>query len=119
MADLNEKSIDFILGQQLKKIRSLRQIPQQQLAEFLGITFQQIQKYEKGVNRMPASRLFRISWHLDAPLPAFFGTLYPVDPGNPLDLTQAEIKILGKVRQLEGTPLYPAIPAFFAALQKP
>lgn len=45
---------------------------QERLAELLGVTFQQVQKYEKGVNRIAASRLFDIAHALDVPIARFF-----------------------------------------------
>lgn len=45
---------------------------QERLAELLGVTFQQVQKYEKGVNRIAASRLFAIAAALDMPISRFF-----------------------------------------------
>lgn len=45
---------------------------QERLAELLGVTFQQVQKYEKGINRIAASRLFDISSALDMPVSRFF-----------------------------------------------
>jgi transcriptional regulator with XRE-family HTH domain len=45
---------------------------QDRLAALLGVTFQQVQKYEKGVNRIAASRLFGISAALDMPVAKFF-----------------------------------------------
>ena len=45
---------------------------QQQLAEMLGLTFQQVQKYERGTNRVSASRLFQLARALDTPITWFF-----------------------------------------------
>jgi transcriptional regulator with XRE-family HTH domain len=45
---------------------------QERLADLLGVTFQQVQKYEKGVNRIAASRLFDISGALEIPVARFF-----------------------------------------------
>ena len=45
---------------------------QERLGESMGLTFQQVQKYEKGVNRIGASRLFQISKILDVPVQFFF-----------------------------------------------
>lgn len=45
---------------------------QETLADILGVTFQQVQKYEKGVNRISASRLYDISLALDVPIQDFF-----------------------------------------------
>lgn len=52
--------------------RSLLGISQEKLAEAVGITFQQIQKYERGVNRVSASRLFHIGEALDSPVSYFY-----------------------------------------------
>jgi transcriptional regulator with XRE-family HTH domain len=45
---------------------------QEKLGDLLGLTFQQIQKYEKGVNRISAGRLFEVSVHLSAPIESFY-----------------------------------------------
>ena len=56
---------------------------QQQLALAVGIRFQQIQKYEKGVNRIGASRLFKLSQVLEVPVQFFFDDM-PATEGNPI-----------------------------------
>ncbi len=55
------KSLDEYIGQRLKARRTMMGISQTKLGESLGVTFQQIQKYEKGVNRISASMLYNIS----------------------------------------------------------
>lgn len=52
--------------------RTLLGISQEQLAAALGLTFQQVQKYERGTNRVSASRLFQLSHVLDVPISWFF-----------------------------------------------
>ena len=64
--------VDRRVGQKLRSRRLEIDMSQERLADILGITFQQIQKYEKGVNRIAASRLFDISQALDLPIGAFF-----------------------------------------------
>lgn len=51
---------DIIAGDILKRVRNVRGITQETLAKNIGITFQQVQKYEKGKNRISISRLFEI-----------------------------------------------------------
>lgn len=63
--------VDVHVGSRVKLRRTLQGISQQKLGNQLGITFQQIQKYEKGSNRIGASRLFELSQSLDVP-PSFF-----------------------------------------------
>ena len=65
-------SIDENVGMQLRQRRSLLGMSQEKLAEQVGITFQQIQKYENGANRISASRLFEFSKVLDIPVNFFF-----------------------------------------------
>jgi transcriptional regulator with XRE-family HTH domain len=65
-------SIDEQVGNQLRQRRSLLGLSQEKLAEKVGITFQQIQKYENGANRISASRLFEFSKVLDTPINFFF-----------------------------------------------
>ncbi len=67
--------IDRRLGQRLRARRLEVGLSQERLAEILGLTFQQVQKYEKGVNRIAASRLFDIAAALDVPVGFFFDGL--------------------------------------------
>lgn len=61
-----------IIGSQIKMQRILRGLTQEQLANSLGITFQQLQKYERGVNRISACRLYDISKVLKKDISFFF-----------------------------------------------
>ena len=63
--------VDVYVGSRVRLRRTLKGMSQQRLAEALGLTFQQIQKYERGVNRIGSSRLFELSEVLDVP-PSFF-----------------------------------------------
>lgn len=65
-------SIDEHVGVQLRQRRALLGLSQEKLAEQVGITFQQIQKYENGANRVSASRLYEFSKVLDIPVTFFF-----------------------------------------------
>ncbi len=53
--------LDIALGQQIRSVRKALNLSQQALAERLGLTFQQVQKYEKGANRVSFSRLVAIA----------------------------------------------------------
>ena len=64
--------IDVHVGNRVRLRRTLLGISQQTLAEALGLTFQQVQKYEKGANRVSSSRLFDMARVLDVPVPYFF-----------------------------------------------
>jgi len=64
-------SIDVHVGSRVRLQRMISHMSQEKLGEHLGITFQQIQKYEKGINRISASKLLQIARVLSVP-PAFF-----------------------------------------------
>jgi transcriptional regulator with XRE-family HTH domain len=67
--------VDFYVGQRVRLRRTLLGMTQEALAEKLGISFQQIQKYEKGTNRVSASRLYAMGNALEVPVSYFFDGL--------------------------------------------
>jgi transcriptional regulator with XRE-family HTH domain len=71
--------IDTHVGARLRLRRMLLGMSQEKLGESLGLTFQQVQKYEKGVNRVGASRLFDLAQVLGVPVQYFYDEL---DPGS-------------------------------------
>lgn len=68
----NPNPIDIYVGGRLKYRRTMLGISQEKLAEALNVTFQQIQKYEKGINRIGASRLYQLSEILNISVSFFF-----------------------------------------------
>lgn len=65
--------VDVHIGQRVRHRRWLSGMTQQQLADAVGIRFQQIQKYESGANRISASRLWSIARAMDVPISFFYG----------------------------------------------
>ena len=65
-------SIDIEIGKNLRRIRKQLKRSQKEIATILGITFQQIQKYENGRNRLSAGNLYILHKTLDIPLDDFF-----------------------------------------------
>ena len=70
--DPKPSPIDAHVGSRIRLRRTLLGMSQERLGEALGLTFQQVQKYERGVNRVGASRLFDLSRVLDVPIAFFF-----------------------------------------------
>jgi transcriptional regulator with XRE-family HTH domain len=66
-------SRDAEVGRRVRSRRLECRLSQTELADRIGVTFQQVQKYEKGVNRIGAGRLQRISEALEVPISFFFG----------------------------------------------
>ena len=66
-------SHDVEVGQRIRARRMAKGMSQTELGDLLGVTFQQVQKYEKGVNRVGAGRLVRVAEALDVSVSFFFG----------------------------------------------
>lgn len=64
--------IDLTVGARVLNLRMTRKMTQTDLADKIGVSFQQLQKYERGANRISASRLWRIAVALEAPMTYFF-----------------------------------------------
>ncbi len=93
---------DAIIGKNLKNIRILKDMSQEMLASKVGITFQQIQKYEKGVNRIAASRLLELASILNVDLKIFYkGLLEQDDEINDLHLLDVDPKVLALAQKLQ------------------
>lgn len=90
--------VDIHVGKRIRYRRSVTGITQQNLADRVGIKFQQIQKYETGANRVSASRLWDIAGALDVPIAFFFDGYESADgqgrdasPANPNDKEAMEL----------------------------
>ena len=96
--------IDVEVGARIRIRRRLLSVSQEELASALKLTFQQVQKYEKGVNRVSASMLVRIAKRLDTTVAALVGEEDPVR--RPTEIYQA----LAAPGGLEVLQAYAAIP---------
>ena len=68
----NPKAVDAHVGSRVRLRRTLLGMSQEKLGEAVSLTFQQIQKYERGTNRIGSSRLYQFSQILDVPVSFFF-----------------------------------------------
>jgi transcriptional regulator with XRE-family HTH domain len=80
--------VDKHVGSRVRLRRMMLGMSQEKLGDALGLTFQQVQKYEKGANRIGASRLQHISHILQIPVPFFFEGA-PHVPGQPEPIGEA------------------------------
>lgn len=99
--------VDIYVGKRMRQRREMQGLPQKELARKLGISFQQVQKYESGANRISASKLWQLCDVLDVEPGYFFdglessrrratGEAYEADPRSArqvLDLNQSFQKI--------------------------
>jgi len=70
--------VDVQVGSRVRLRRNMLGLSQEKLGEAIGLTFQQVQKYERGTNRIGASRLHELSRVLDVPVEFFFDDTDPV-----------------------------------------
>ena len=71
--------VDVHVGARVRRRRTLLGMTQTNLSDAIGLTFQQVQKYERGTNRISASRLYDLSGVLDVPIKYFFEDMPPED----------------------------------------
>ena len=97
--------VDIYVGRRLNVLRKKSGLSQRDLSERLGITFQQIQKYEKGLNRLPASRMLAVCMALDiTPNDLFHDLLTKEYPFKEIDsFSSEEEELIQTVRQLNPT----------------
>jgi transcriptional regulator with XRE-family HTH domain len=74
-ANKRSTNVDAHVGSRIRAQRQIQRMSQERLASLLGLTFQQIQKYEKGVNRVGAGRLYHIAKILGLPVTRFYDGL--------------------------------------------
>ncbi len=101
--------VDVHVGKRIRHRRWLIGMTQQQLAEQVGIKFQQIQKYETGANRVSASRLWDIADALGVPVSFFFEGLQDEGKANATKASVPE-DLLGDKEALDLVRSYYAIP---------
>ncbi|CDZ29930.1 helix-turn-helix domain-containing protein [Neorhizobium galegae] len=98
--------IDVHVGSRIRLRRTMLKISQEKLADGLGITFQQVQKYEKGANRVGASRLLHIATILNVPVAHFFADAPDTSvSGNGKSFVQEEDAVTSFLATREGMEL--------------
>lgn len=90
MARKEPNPIDVHVGSRVRLRRLLVGMSQEKLGEQLGLTFQQVQKYEKGTNRIGASRLYEVSRILNVPVQYFYEEMADNDAHSGGDMAFAE-----------------------------
>lgn len=102
--------IDKTIGARIKSRRIALKISQTSLAEAIGVRFQQVQKYESGVNRVSASRLLAVADTLDVRVSYFFQGLGKVASDNSTDVTESAMNALSNAHVAEILALVETLP---------
>ena len=98
-------SVDVHVGGRVRVRRRLIHMTQETLAALIAVTFQQVQKYERGANRISASKLFAIAEALDVPISYFFDGLDATGGDGSGDTDGSERNIQSFLRTGEGLEL--------------
>ena len=107
--DRGPNPVDLHVGARIRMRRKLLGVSQERLADQLGLTFQQVQKYERGANRVSASKLYEIAKALQTSVAYFFdGLADTVDPG--LELIEGHEFVHELVMTPEGLELASLFP---------
>ena len=107
--------VDVHVGESVRERRVYLGMSQGDLGEYLGLTFQQIQKYEKGANRISASKLWTISHLFDVPIEWFFYGLRELRQGQEDVMTKLEASKLTEYYQACPPPIRKRLGALFRA----
>jgi transcriptional regulator with XRE-family HTH domain len=105
MARRDPNFIDVHVGNRIRMRRQIVGMSQEKLGELLGITFQQVQKYEKGTNRISASRIYYAAKTLGVPVQFFFEDLPGVDDQDGFGEPRAEDTVMTALMNVDGVSL--------------
>lgn len=94
-------SVDAHVGQRVRMRRTLLGMSQEKLGEAIGLTFQQVQKYERGSNRISAGTLYRLGQVLDVPVNFFFDTYEDANAPRRAARTDESAPIAGQISRRE------------------
>jgi transcriptional regulator with XRE-family HTH domain len=119
--DIGTRRIDQHVGERIRARRTELGLTQEQLAEALNVSYQQVQKYETGANRISAGRIFELARKLRVDVGYFFEGL-PLDaPAEPVPLEhggrqRSAIELVRKFAQIEDPQVRSALAALVKAI---
>lgn len=108
--DKHPNPIDLHVGARVRIRRKFLGLSQEALADAIELTFQQVQKYERGANRISASKLYEISKALKTPIPYFFEGYAEGEPLEGFSESASEKHVHGYLMTTEGIELAECFP---------
>jgi transcriptional regulator with XRE-family HTH domain len=113
--DGSPNPVDIQVGARVRLRRNMLGLSQEKLGDAIGLTFQQVQKYERGANRISASRLHEMSQVLDVPVTFFFDDTDPVRaPAIPADFAEAATREAVEADPLRRSETVELVSAYYA-----
>ncbi|MCY1327608.1 helix-turn-helix protein [compost metagenome] len=115
----NPNEVDVTVGRNVRRIRNMIGMSQETLAAKLGLTFQQVQKYEKGTNRISASKLVAISHALDCSIAQLFADVDASTNSVPLPhVSLAALKLASEFDKIASDAQRSAVTKLVASLAR-
>ncbi len=116
-SDEQDLLIDSIVGANIRALRSAAGVSQHRLGEGIGVSFQQVQKYETAANRVSGSKLFRIATALEVRIEDLFAGVTP--PDDPAPEEAPDLATVALARQLIMTSGGGALARAFLRIEQP
>ncbi|CAL4868800.1 hypothetical protein MMA231_03089 [Asticcacaulis sp. MM231] len=110
--------VDLHVGMRVRSRRKSLGLTQEALAKSIGLTFQQVQKYERGANRISASKLYEMALFLKVPVSFFYEGFVPGSNGEPFMESASERSVHDFLATGEGIELAEAFPRIKGALRR-
>lgn len=113
------RRVDRTVGERIRTRRTELGLTQQMLAAAMSISYQQVQKYETGANRISAGRLYEIAQKLEVPVTFFFEGFEPSAPVHPMEhggRHRAEIEVVRNFADIEDTEVRTAVAGLVRSL---
>lgn len=113
------KQVDDHVGERIRERRTMMGLTQENLANALAISYQQVQKYETGANRVSAGRLFEIAKHLDVEVSHFFEGLQPMVERGPMEhggKNRATIELVRNFTEIDDPSVRSAVSGLIKSL---
>lgn len=96
---INDKDVDQHVARQLRVLRTTMGLSQQQVADEIGVTFQQVQKYENGINRISAGRALQLAVAFNVSIAALFPTSLKYQSQEPIP--PASVRLLRAINRID------------------
>jgi transcriptional regulator with XRE-family HTH domain len=93
--------VDAAVGARIRNLRLRNKLSQEEVGRRLNVSFQQVQKYEKGANRVGASRLSELAKIFDVPIGTFFSEAKPAPKASAKSQTIDQLTVRSEIRLLE------------------
>jgi transcriptional regulator with XRE-family HTH domain len=113
------KRVDEHVGERVRQRRAELGLTQHDLAQALGISYQQVQKYETGANRVSSGRLYEIAHKLEVDISHFFDGLEPTSPSRPMEhggKNRSTIELVRNFAEIEDGELRAAVSGLIKSL---